>query len=96
VTVYPVVSGNVVSMKTWGSAAPGGETGGVTILMVSEAVVLCEAVSLTWTVKVLLAPVVGVPEISPVAGLSVNPAGNWPEVMLQVRAPVPPAASSVA
>src|SRR5580692_7798216 len=55
-----------------------------------------ELASLTCTVK-LLAPVpVGVPEIIPVLGASVSPAGKVPESIDHVYGVVPPVAASVA
>lgn len=52
------------------------------------------AESATFKVKVDAPAVVGVPEIFPEA--SVSPAGNDPEATLQVSAPAPPVAASVA
>jgi len=51
--------------------------------------------SVAVTVNLLVPAVVGVPEISPEL-LKLNPAGKLPEVTLQLMAPVPPEAASVA
>ena len=50
----------------------------------------------TAIVKVVLCAKRGVPEITPVAGLSVSPIGSVPEVTAQVPAPAPPPESSCA
>jgi hypothetical protein len=51
--------------------------------------------SVTWTVKLLVPAVVGVPEITPVAGLRLSPAGRLPTVIAHAYGVLPPAAASV-
>jgi hypothetical protein len=51
---------------------------------VSDFVAVSELASATCTVKLLVPVPVGVPEIVPVLGVSVNPVGREPEVMDQV------------
>jgi hypothetical protein len=53
------------------------------------------AASVTWNVIDPLPPPVGVPEITPVLPLKLNPAGRVPEVMVQVNGLVPPDKASV-
>src|SRR5262249_8626573 len=67
---------------------------GVTV-MLSALVPLC-APAVTWTVKLEVPAVVGVPEITPVAAVRVSPAGNVPLAIDQVYGGVPPVAASVA
>ena len=52
--------------------------------------------SVTCTVKLLVPAVVGVPLITPVALLRVNPAGSVPTVILHIYGVLPPLAISVA
>jgi len=54
------------------------------MLRFAEAEVAGEPESVTLTVKLEVPAVVGVPEIAPVAAVSVRPAGSEPEVMLQL------------
>jgi hypothetical protein len=54
------------------------------MLRFAEAEVAGEPESVTLTVKLEVPAVVGVPEITPVAAVSVRPAGSEPEVMLQL------------
>jgi len=49
--------------------------------MLRACVAVWKLVSLTCTVKLLLPMPVGVPEITPVLGARVNPAGRLPEVI---------------
>lgn len=65
------------------------------MLKLAEAVVAGEPESVTLTVKLEVPVVVGEPEIVPVAAVSVRPAGNAPEVMLQLYGVVPFVAVSV-
>jgi hypothetical protein len=51
--------------------------------------------SVTFAVKLNVPAVVGVPEIVPLAAASVRPAGNAPELMLQLYGVVPPLAANV-
>ncbi len=51
--------------------------------------------SVAVTVKAFVAAVLGVPESTPVAGLSVSPAGSAPAVTLNVYVPLPPVADTV-
>src|SRR5690242_1041034 len=51
------------------------------------------AVSLNFTVKFTVPPALGVPEMTPVAGARVRPAGSWPTLTDQV--PSPPALVNV-
>ena len=55
----------------------------------------CPPLSCTVSVKFDVPGASGVPEIVP-PGLIDNPPGSVPEVTLQVKPPVPPAASTVA
>ena len=57
----------------------------------------CSGLPLSFTdaVKVATPPVVGKPEITPVADARVRPAGSAPEVMDHVYGAVPPVARSV-
>src|SRR5271166_531481 len=66
------------------------------IVMLSAALPVRELASVTCTVKLLLPVPVGVPEIIPVLGASVNPAGKLPEMIDHVYGVVPPVAASVA
>jgi hypothetical protein len=54
------------------------------IVTLSDLVAVSEFASATCTVNVLVPVPVGVPEIAPVLGVSVNPVGRDPEVMDQV------------
>lgn len=62
------------------------------IVMLSAWFTVCggEPESVAVTVKLVAPPAVGVPEIAPVEGLSDNPAGSEPLVMLKVKGDVPP------
>ena len=64
-----------------GGVAAGGAA--VTVRL-SDFVALCELVSVTRTVKLLVPLPDGVPEMAPLPALSVNPAGSAPEVMDQL------------
>ena len=55
--------------------------GEVAMVMLSVFVATRELASVTCTVKVLVPMPVGVPEIAPVLGANVNPAGKLPTVM---------------
>jgi hypothetical protein len=66
------------------------------ITMLSAAVAVCELLSVTFTVKLLVPAVVGVPEITPLDELSDRPGGRLPEAMLQVYGETPPLAVTVA
>lgn len=65
------------------------------IVMDKDCEAVLELASLTVTVKVDVAAVVGVPEITPVAPAKVKPAGRVPTVTAQVYGEVPPVAASV-
>jgi len=62
--------------------------------MLSAFVAVRLLASVTWTVKLEVPAVVGVPEIAP-AELKLNPAGRLPEEIDQVYGAVPPVAPSV-
>ena len=65
---------------------------------VSAFVAVCavgEVESVTLAVKLKVPDAVGVPEIAPVAADRVRPAGNAPELMLQLYGAAPPVAASV-
>ena len=66
------------------------------IVIVSAFVAVCagEPESVAFTVKLAVPAVVGIPLIAPVLAFRASPAGNAPEVMLQVTAPVPPVEAS--
>ena len=66
------------------------------IATVRALVAVSELASATCTVKLLVPVPVGVPEITPVPGARVSPAGSDPETMDHVYGVVPPAAASVA
>jgi hypothetical protein len=51
--------------------------------------------SVTLTAKLNVPAVVGVPEIVPLAAAIVRPAGNVPELMLQLYGVVPPLAANI-
>lgn len=62
-------------------------------MMIERALVaVALTLSLTWTVKLLVPAVVGVPVITP-AVLMVSPAGRVPAVLDQVYGVVPPVAA---
>jgi hypothetical protein len=66
--------------------------------MLNDCVAVCgvgAVESVTLTVKLNVPAVVGVPEIVPLAAASVRPAGNVPELMLQLYGVVPPLAANV-
>ena len=63
--------------------------------ILSDFVAAMELASVTRTVKLLVPVPVGVPEIIPVPGASVSPAGRVPDAMDQVYGGVPPVAASV-
>jgi len=66
--------------------------------MVNDFVAVCAVgvvESVTFAVKLKEPDVVGVPEIVPLAADSVNPAGNAPELILQLYGVVPPLATKV-
>jgi hypothetical protein len=58
--------------------------GDATTVRVSGAAAFAELASATCTVKLPVPVAVGVPEIAPVLGVSVNPVGKDPEVIDQV------------
>lgn len=62
------------------------------IVIVSALVTVCagEPESVAFTVKFAVPAAVGVPVMAPVAAFKFNPAGNAPDGMVQVTAPVPP------
>jgi hypothetical protein len=66
--------------------------------MLNDCVAVCAVgavESVTLTVKLNDPAVVGVPEIVPLAAANVRPAGNAPELTLQLYGVVPPLADSV-
>jgi hypothetical protein len=79
VMVVPVAEESLDTVASMASAC-----GVVMMLILRFVVAVARLTSLTWTVKVLVPVAVGVPEIVPVAGLRVRPAGRLPEVMDQV------------
>jgi hypothetical protein len=85
----PGASGEVVEILNGGR--------GFTIIERAFVAVLAVGVvaSVTVTVKFEVAAVVGVPEITPVAGMSVNPAGKVPVVTAHVYGVVPLLAARV-
>lgn len=69
--------------------------GAAAIVMLKAFVAVCaegEVESVTLAVKLNEPDVVGVPEIVPVAAARASPAGNAPELMLQLYGVVPPVA----
>ena len=52
--------------------------------------------SVTFTVKLKVPDVVGVPEMAPLEAVKLSPAGNAPALMLQLYGVVPPLAARVA
>ena len=81
--MYPVTPGEGLAVQfnntEWLDPA-----GATVMLRFAEAVVAGEPESITFTVKLEVPAVVGVPEIAPVAAVSVRPAGSEPEVILQL------------
>jgi hypothetical protein len=74
-------------------------TGVTASVMLSAWVAVCAVgvvESVTLTVKLKVPDAVGVPEIEPVEAVKLSPAGNEPELMLQMYGVVPPVAASVA
>ncbi len=69
-----------------------------TVMLRVPLVAVCggELESASRTVKLLVPAVVGVPEMPPVLGLSVNPAGKVPEARDQVSGVLPPVPTRVA
>jgi hypothetical protein len=65
------------------------------MLKLADAVVAGEPESVTLTVKLEVPAVVGIPEIVPVDAVRVRPAGNAPEVILQLYGVVPFVAANV-
>ena len=66
--------------------------------MLNDCVAVCAVgavESVTFAVKLNVPAAVGVPEIVPLAAASVRPAGNAPELMLQLYGVVPPLAAKV-
>ena len=63
--------------------------------MVPLAVAIVPFESVTFTVKLNVPMVVGVPEISPVAAFKVSPGGNEPFVIEKVYGGTPPIATAV-
>jgi hypothetical protein len=80
-----------------GSVAVATANGAGLTLMLTCCVALIAGLpeSVTFTVKVEVATVVGVPVIAPVPVLRLNPAGRVPAETLQVSVPAPPLAFSV-
>ena len=75
----------------------GGVLEGATLTVrLSDFVAALELASITCTVKLLVPDPVGVPEIAPVPGASVNPVGKFPETSDQVYGGVPAVADNVA
>ena len=93
-----------VSVAEYGepTAAAGSETvvtlsaAGTVMDSVTDAEAGGLSASVTVTVKSVVPVPVGVPEMSPVAGCSLSPAGSAPAVIDQVYLGMPPAAASVA
>ena len=54
------------------------------IVMLSALLAVCELLSVTCTVKLLVPDELGVPEMTPLPELSANPAGRLPLVIDQV------------
>src|SRR5262249_3149348 len=67
---------------------------GLTV-MLRALVTLC-APAVTWTVTLEVRVAVGVPEITPLTGVRVSPAGSVPLAIDHVYGGVPPVAASVA
>jgi hypothetical protein len=70
--------------------------GAALTVRLSDFVAALELASITCTVKLLVPDPVGVPEIAPVPGASVNPVGKFPETSDQVYGGVPAVAVNVA
>ena len=66
------------------------------IVILRRFVAVCEFLSFTWTVNVLVPVAVGVPEIVPVDGPSARPTGKVPDATVQEYGVVPPVAARVA
>ena len=74
-----------------------GVTAAATV-MLNACVAVCRVgavESVTLTAKLNVPAVVGVPEIVPLAAAIVRPAGNVPELMLQLYGVVPPLAAKI-
>ena len=74
-----------------------GVTAAATV-MLNACVAVCRVgavESVTLTAKLNVPAVVGVPEIVPLAAAIVRPAGNVPELMLQLYGVVPPLAANI-
>jgi S1-C subfamily serine protease len=67
---------------------------GELIVMETAAVAMALRLSFTWTVKFEVPFAVGIPEISPVLGEMLRPAGSVPAETLHVYGVDPPAATS--
>ena len=65
------------------------------IVIESALVSVAPLSSITWTVKLLVPAVVGVPLITPVEAFKLNPAGRTPIVILQLYGVLPPEAVRV-
>jgi hypothetical protein len=76
-----------------GGAGGAGGVGVVTVIVTTTSL-YTPLESDARTVKVNVPPVVGVPEISPVAGSSVRPAGSDPLEMVKPKVPTPPEAAT--
>ena len=89
--IYPVVSGNVVSIKTCGSSGSLGP--GMTMLKVKSICAVCGVEveeSVTCAGKPASVASEGVPDMTLVSGLNVRPDGKPPEGRLQLYGGVPP------
>ena len=67
---------------------------GEAMASVNDLLAVPEALSLTCTVKLELPELLGVPLMTPDAGLNKRPFGSAPEVTVQVYCGVPPIATS--
>ncbi len=70
------------------------ETGGGSTVSANDFVVICDALSRTWTVKFAVPAVVGVPVITPAAD-NVRPAGGVPDVTDHRYGGAPPVAAKL-
>ena len=70
------------------------ESGGGSTARTKDFVVICDALSRTWTVKFAVPSVVGVPEITPAAD-NVRPAGGVPDVTDHKYGGAPPLAAKL-
>ena len=70
------------------------ESGGASTVRTNDFVVICDALSRTWTVKFAVPAVVGVPVIAPAAD-NVRPAGGVPDVTDHMYGGAPPEAAKL-